>query len=143
MDATAGSPSPAKLVGYLEEALSSEEMAWVEEQLRRSEAWRLALAAICEQRDFGDHTVATIWRRHRLTCPSRERLGAFHLGAMGPDEAEYVRFHLEVLGCRFCVANLQDLASAASALPSVPSEAGQRRRRFFQTSVGRLPDPKR
>ena len=50
------------------------------------------------------------------------------------DSAEYIRFHLETIGCRYCQANLADLAAA-----SQPDEAPvQRRRRYFQTSAGYL-----
>ena len=75
------SPNRFELIGFLEEALPAEEMARIEENLRLSEDWRAALLELQDQVDLGEHSVATIWRRQRLTCPSREDLGGYLLGA--------------------------------------------------------------
>lgn len=132
-------PNRAALIGYMEEALPAEEMARIEEQLRVSQAWRDALVEIQNQVDAGDASVATIWRRHRLTCPSRERLGAYLMKGLGDAETDYIRFHLEVIRCRWCAANLADVAGSLS-----PESAGTaaRRRRIFDSSVGHLPPPR-
>jgi hypothetical protein len=130
-------PNRFVLIGYLEEALPADQMAKVEEHLRQSQAWRDALLEIQSDIDPGEHSVAQIWRRHRLTCPSRERLGAYMMDALPPDEADYFKFHLEVVKCRWCQANLQDLKENAPRTADEKPKA--RRKRFFQTSVGHLP----
>ncbi|HVJ79741.1 MAG TPA: hypothetical protein VNC50_01625 [Planctomycetia bacterium] len=130
-------PNRFVLIGYLEEALPAEQMARVEENLRQSEEWRAALSALQSDVDPGEHSVAQIWRRQRLTCISREKLGAFLLDAMPPDEADYVRFHLDVVKCRWCQANRNDLEEHLPDEGEPPPQA--RRKRFFQTSVGHLP----
>lgn len=131
-------PNRVLLIGYLEEALPAEQMTRIEELLRGSARWREALVEVRDQVDDGDHSVATIWRRHRLSCPTRERLGTYRLGILPPEEGEYVRFHLEEVQCRWCLANLHDLDSIESSGVVETPQTG-RRRRFFQSSVGHLP----
>lgn len=128
-------PNRSELVGYMEEALAAEDMTRIEEYLRCSAGWRQALAEIRDDLDVGDHSVATIWRRHRLTCPSREQLWAYSQGGLMPDLEDYIKFHLKTIKCRWCEANLADIAATAQL---VAPESQQRRRRFFETSVGAL-----
>jgi len=94
---------------YLHDALPEPEMAAVEKALRGSPALRKALDEIREEEDRGEHTVGAIWRRERVSCPTREQLGGFLLGAGDPDLLDYVQFHLDVIGCPYCQANLDDL----------------------------------
>ena len=124
--------SDSDLAGYLDEALCAEEMARIEESLRRDRALHDRLLMTHSRRDSGVHTLGEIWRRHRLTCPSREQLGSFLLGVLPEGHAAYVTFHLETIGCSYCQANLADLRQQ-------PTEANVvRRRRYFQSSAGHL-----
>ena len=131
-------PNLVTLVGYLEEALPAEQMTQVERCLREDEQWQQALAKLAGQLDFGEHSVATIWRRHRLTCPSRQTLGAYLVGGLDPSEREYIQFHLEVIGCRWCQANLEDLRSTLQPDPPSTATESTRGQRFFESSVGLL-----
>ena len=94
---------------YLHDALPEPEMAAVEKALRGSPALRTALDEIREEDDRGEHTVGAIWRRERVSCPTRDQLGGFLLGAGDPDLLDYVQFHLDTIGCPYCQANLDDL----------------------------------
>jgi hypothetical protein len=132
-------PNRFELIGYLTEALATQEMARIEDRLRTNPAWRQALVELREELDLGEHSVATIWRRHRLTCPSRERLGAFLAGGLIPEEEDYIKFHLEVIKCRWCAANLADLEESARQDSARQVESTKRRRRVFESSVGHLP----
>ena len=79
--------------------------------------------------------MGDVWRRERLSCPSREQLGSYLLGAMADEEADHIAFHLNEVGCRYCRANLEDLESQqAEPQPTVQS----RRQRYFQSSAGYL-----
>ena len=122
------------LEAYLDEALPTERMAAIENALRNSEELQKELAAVNGRRDAGVHSLGEIWRRHRLSCPSREQLGSYLLGVVSNDEADYIQFHIETIGCRFCGANAQDLKSQSAA----ESEATHRRQKYFQSSVGHL-----
>lgn len=125
--------SETALEAYLEEALPADEMARIEQALRREPALAARLAAIHARHDAGLHSLGEIWRRHRLSCPTRQQLGSFVLGALPDELMRYVAFHLDVAGCRYCQANLADL-KAQHGQPPETTEA--RRRRYFQSSVG-------
>ncbi|MDX1945402.1 MAG: hypothetical protein SFU86_08335 [Pirellulaceae bacterium] len=123
------------LQAYLDEALSPTEMATVEAELRARPELLQQLAAINSRRDAGVHSVGEIWRRHRLSCPPREQLGSYLLGALSEEHATYLEFHLQTIGCRLCQANLEDLRRQQQE----SSEAVQTRRtKYFQSTAGHL-----
>lgn len=125
------------LFAYLDDALSDAETARVERGLRESEELRESLRLVGEERDRGEHTVGAVWRRARLTCPSRDDLGAFLLGVLDPTYAEYVTFHLETVGCAYCRANVDDLREMASG--AKPAPRGERLYRSTKQRLGREP----
>src|SRR5690349_6007324 len=98
-----------ELEAYLDEALPAEAMARIEGEARRSPELAQRLAAINARRDAGVHSLGEIWRRHRLTCPSRSELGSYLLGVLPEPHARYIAFHLDEVGCRVCKANHADL----------------------------------
>ncbi len=124
-----------QLAGYLDDALSEAETAQVEQALRQSEKLRTELRRLLEERDRGEHSLGAIWRRLRLSCPTREQLGSYLLGALDADWRDYIHFHLDTIGCSFCLANLADLQALQK---EPPTKAKARRRRFFQSSAGYL-----
>ncbi len=122
------------LEAYLDEALPPEQMVRVESALRKDPELIQRLASINARRDVGVHSLGAIWRRHRLSCPSREQLGSHLLGALPPEVSGYIDFHLETIGCRYCQANLADLSKQQAESP----DAETRRRKYFQSSAGYL-----
>ncbi len=125
----------ADLLAYLDESLAAADMARIEQSLRVDPVLAVRLRGLVERRNSGVHSLSEIWRRHRLSCPDRSRLGSFLLGVLGDDEAKYITFHLTVVGCRVCQANVDDLRGQASqAAPAIET----RRRRLFESTVGRL-----
>ncbi|HXD87080.1 MAG TPA: hypothetical protein VN641_11335 [Urbifossiella sp.] len=94
---------------YLHDALLEPEMAAVEKALRGNKELHAQLNAIRDEEDRGEHSVGAIWRRERVSCPSRDQLGGFLLGAGDPELLDYVQFHLDTIGCPYCRANLDDL----------------------------------
>lgn len=80
-----------------------------------------------------DVTVSEIWRRRRLTCLKRSTLGAYLFGVLEEPWLGYTQFHLDVVACPLCLANLEDLRTETEAEPR-PGYTD----RFFQTSVGFL-----
>jgi hypothetical protein len=125
----------AQLDSYLDDALSDSETAQVEHALRQSEALRRQLRGLMQERDRGEHSIGAIWRRRRLTCPSREQLGSYLLQVLDADQQDYIDFHLHTLACSYCLANLADLQS----LRDEPApKVRDRRRRFFESSAGLL-----
>ncbi len=131
--------SPAELEGYLDEALPVEQMAAIEEAARRDPQLVAALAAVHARRDAGVHSLGEIWRRNRLSCPTRQQLGSFLLEILPDEQADYIRFHLDTIGCRYCQANLADLQTQqAAADRQAEGERTRRRRKYFQSSAGLL-----
>ncbi len=128
-------PLDAQLEAYLDEALPPEEMAEIEQALRRQPELAERLRAILGRRDAGMHSLGAIWRRHRLTCASREQLGSYLMGVLPEAERSYLEFHLEVAGCRYCRANLLDLKDRQAEQAEA---AHTRRRKYFQSSAGYL-----
>lgn len=124
-----------KLFAYLDDALSEAETAQLEQELRQSELLRQSLQKVIEERDRGEQSLGAIWRRERLTCPNREKLGSFLLQVLEEAEQDYISFHLDQIGCPFCLANLADLRSQQK---EKPPQARERRRRIIETSVGLL-----
>ncbi|MFQ5507309.1 MAG: hypothetical protein ACE5F1_21285 [Planctomycetota bacterium] len=55
-------------------------------------------------------TVGRVWREARVTCPHRDILRAYRENALKPEQADYLRFHIEEAECPYCQAQLEDLA---------------------------------
>lgn len=127
--------SAETLASYLDDALNTAETAQVEQALRESADLRQRLRALMQERDRGEHSIGAIWRRAHLTCPSREQLGSYLLQGLEPDLLDYLDFHLHVIGCAFCQANLTDLQALHCTLTT---ETRQRRQRIFESSAGLL-----
>jgi hypothetical protein len=123
------------LRAYVDDALSDAETARVESALRTDEALRKRLRDSIQERDRGDHSVGAIWRRDRLTCPTREQLGSYLLEVLEDGHQNYVHFHLKEIGCPGCLANLADIQEHQTG---EPPHAKTRRKRYFQSSAGLL-----
>lgn len=124
-----------QLHGYLDDALNDAETAEIERALRESEPLQRLLRTLIQERDRGEHSIGAVWRRERLSCPTREQLGSYLLGVLDTGWMDYIEFHLKTIGCAFCLANLADLETLQKE--SRP-RAQERRRRFFESSAGFL-----
>jgi hypothetical protein len=125
----------SELQAYLDEALAPAEMAAIEVELRKKPELLKQLAAINARRDAGVHSVGEIWRRERLSCPTREQLGSYLLGALNQPHSQYIDFHLQTVGCRFCQANLEDLRRQQQ---ETAETVKTRRTKYFQSTAGHL-----
>lgn len=126
--------SDEQLVAYLREELPLADLARVERALRANKRLAARASRLAMRRDLATHDVGAIWRADRLSCPDRGELGEYLLGTLPADRADYISFHFRTLGCRYCAANLADLqARSRESAPDV-----ERRRRYFESSAGRL-----
>ncbi|HEY2415180.1 MAG TPA: hypothetical protein VGI40_23250 [Pirellulaceae bacterium] len=123
------------LQAYLDEALPSEQMAAIEAELRKKPDLLKQLSAINARRDAGVHSVGEIWRRHRLSCPTREDLGSYLLGVLDKGQTDYIDFHVKTIGCRLCQANLEDLERQQKETAETTKT---RRTKYFQSTAGHL-----
>lgn len=129
-----------QLAGYLDDALNDAETAQIEQALRGSEKLRGDLKLMMQERDRGEHSLGAIWRRHRLSCPGRDQLRAYLLKALDDGLRDYIDFHLDIVGCAFCQANLADL-KARHEEPKTRVE--KRRRKMFESSAPYLEPPRK
>jgi hypothetical protein len=130
----AGTFSDDELLAFLDEQLPVERASTLEELLRDSSDMRQRLAVLIRRRDQGGHTVGEIWRRNRLSCPTRATLGSHILGALDESLSQYVEFHLQTIGCRICNAVTAELTASRQS-QTVPND---RRQRYFESSAGML-----
>ena len=82
-----------------------------------------------------ENLLTDIWEYHRFSCPKRSTIGGFLLQTLEEPWQRYVDFHLNVLGCRFCRANLEDLQSETA------EHAQQLQARIMESTVGFLHRP--
>jgi len=99
----------------------------------RPESFVDSLAQLPEQFDT---VLAEIWQDQRLSCPKRSTIGAYMLGSLEADWQDYVAFHLDKLGCRFCRANLEDLKKQNET-----GQASALRDRILNSTAGFLRRP--
>ena len=126
------------LRAYLLDELPAGMLARVEKALRDSAELKARLEDVRQDRsDVGLHSLGAIWKRGRLTCPSRQQLGSLLLDALDPEFAAYLHFHIEVIDCPYCQANLADLKGKAEP---ASTHARTRQHRFLQSSKHLLGD---
>ena len=123
-----------ELLAFADEQLNAERSVLLEQALRHDSELMSRLRELLSERDQGSHTVGEIWRRERLSCPSRAVWAAFVEGRLGDGLSQYLRFHVDVIGCRLCEANLLDLQQSESA-----RNQDRRAQKIFQSSAGYLP----
>ncbi len=92
-------------------------------------------ALSCLDETHADVTVPRVWREQRLTCLKRGTLGSYLVGVLEEPWLGYTQFHLDVVGCPLCVANVNDLQSEREGEAVVDMD------RYFQSSVGFLSRP--
>jgi hypothetical protein len=115
------------LRSYLADTLPPEELARVEKALRDSATLRAQLEEVRNNRDdFQLHSLGAVWHRSRLTCPGRQQLGSYLLDALDPELASYIKFHIEVVECPYCQANLVDLERQQSGHPTASRDREKR-----------------
>jgi len=86
----------------------------------------------CLDESAADVTVARVWRDQTLTCLKRSTLGSYLLGVLDEPWFGYTQFHLDVVACPMCLANLSDLESEEEEWSPADTE------RMFASSVGFL-----
>jgi len=127
----------ARLVGMDEKQIALIKHRCVKEVREAVEAQRAAAG----ERDAIDWSAADdaaasmlteVWELQRPTCPKRSTVGRFSLGTLESPWREYVEFHINQLGCRFCQANLADLRAGD------PDERARAHNRIFQSTIGFL-----
>lgn len=102
------------------------------QKLQKFLANREPAALACLDETNADVTVSRVWRDERLTCLKRGTLGSYLVGVLDEPWRGYTQFHLDVVGCPLCVANLNDLQAEQEGTTAIDVE------RYFQSSIGFL-----
>ena len=84
-----------------------------------------------EDADLTTDLLSQVWESERPSCPKRSTLGKYTLGILPTSWADYVDFHVQILGCSFCNANLEELNSSQAA-----DADDETRNRLFQSTIG-------
>lgn len=126
----------ADLESYLDETLHPDLAAALEQQLQRDEALLARLSHINGRRDAGIHTLGEIWRRNQIGVPTREQLLDYLAGKLPRDHADYIRFRINVLKCRYTIAKHGDLKN--QMVQDEKKQTASRRKRYFDFSAGLL-----
>ncbi len=101
-------------------ALLEVDEKWI--ALRKHRYAKLLSQIVGQQCDDGDPTfqstnldlvLTEIWSELRPTCPKRSTIGKYLLGTLDDSWTAYIDRHLDLVECRFCAANLQDLENEA------------------------------
>jgi len=124
------------LRAFILETLPDTEMAAVEKVLRVSPLIQGLHRELLTQVDAGDHSVGGVWRRERLTCPTREQLGSYLLDAGDTELWQYIDFHLKTVACEWCLANRDDLTRQQQ---SQDKQTTRRRQQIYTSSAALLP----
>jgi hypothetical protein len=119
------------LRAFLHDALPEIESARVEKAVRDQPKVRQLFEEVREEEDRGEHSIGAIWRRENLSCPTRDQLGGYLLQALDPDLWDYIDFHLKIVGCPFCQANLEDLEKRQA---EAAEQTRTRRKRIVNSS---------
>jgi len=80
-----------------------------------------------------ENLLTDIWKLQRFSCPKRSTIGAFLLGTLDDQWRRYVDFHVNTLGCTFCMANLEDLRTE-----NAKSQSTRFRARIMESTAGFL-----
>jgi len=84
-----------------------------------------------------ENLLTDLWEYYRFSCPKRNTIGAYMLGTLERDWHQYVEFHLNTLGCRFCRANLDDLQNQSRETQQEAFQA-----RIMESTIGFLSRPR-
>ena len=74
-----------------------------------------------------------IWENQRPSCPKRTTLGKFSLQILPDDWTDFVDFHVNLLGCSYCRANLDEFADESGS-----DDSNEFSQQLFQSTIGFL-----
>jgi RNA polymerase sigma factor (sigma-70 family) len=123
----------AKIMGLKEKAIALIKHRSLKQIRKRIETSRLPIGPSSE--DF-ENLMTDIWKLQRFSCPKRSTIGAYVLGTLDQQWRRYVDFHVNTVGCRFCMANLHDLQEQSAQKQSKRFQA-----RIMESTAGFLKKP--
>lgn len=83
----------------------------LEVHLEACDACRGIVVSLREESEGLTISVGALWVADRISCPHEDILLSYVKGGLSTEEADYIAFHLEVVGCPHCqaaVAQIED-----------------------------------
>ncbi len=130
----------SELEAYVDESLDATRAAEIERALQTDRELLRRLSFINGRRDAGVHSLGEIWRQNQVGVPTREKIIAWIRDELPAEEADYLRFRVEILKCRFTAALLDDVRESCEG--SETPTTLQRRKKILDASQ-RLLKPKK
>jgi RNA polymerase sigma factor (sigma-70 family) len=96
----------AKIMGLKEKAIALIKHRSLKQIRQRIESSRLPIGPSSEE---FENLMTDVWKMQRFSCPKRSTIGAYLLGTLDKQWRQYVDFHVNTIGCGYCMANLHDL----------------------------------
>lgn len=131
----------AELEAYVDESLDPARTAEIERALQTDRGLLKRLSWINGRRDAGVHTLGEIWRQAQIGVPTRTEVADWLAGRLPPDQADYLKFRVDLLKCRFTTALVEDVRRTQD--PSAAAPAAQRQRKIIQSGESLLNRRKR
>jgi RNA polymerase sigma factor (sigma-70 family) len=123
----------ARLLNVSENEIAVVKRRLLERLARSVQSNISSLPADPEKDLLASNLLTSVWETMRPSCPKRTTLGKYTLKILPSDWEDFVRFHVETLGCTFCNANLVDLN-----VTSESSERSSQQIRFLHSTIGFL-----
>ncbi|MBN1972303.1 MAG: sigma-70 family RNA polymerase sigma factor [Sedimentisphaerales bacterium] len=83
-----------------------------------------------------ENLLTDIWKMQRFSCPKRSTIGAFFLGTLDKNWHDYIDFHINKIGCQFCLANLEDIKTENAKKKDTKFQS-----KIMESTVGFLKKP--
>ena len=123
----------AKIMGLKQKAIALIKHRSLKQIRQNVESSRIPIGPSSE--DF-ENLLTDIWKMQRFSCPKRSTIGAYLLGTLDKQWRRYVDFHINTIGCRYCMANLHDLQEQNAQKQSRKLQA-----RIMESTAGFLKKP--
>lgn len=123
----------AKILGLKEKSIALIKHRSLKQIRQRIERSRIPIGPSSE--DF-ENLLTDVWKLQRFSCPKRSTIGAYLLGTLDREWHQYIDFHLNTVGCRFCVANLHDLRDQ-----NIEKQSKRIQARIMESTAGFLKKP--
>ena len=123
----------AKIMGLKEKAIALIKHRSLKQIRKRIESSRIPIGPSSEE---FENLLTDVWKLQRFSCPKRSTIGAYLLGTLDKQWRQYVDFHINTIGCRYCMANLNDLQEQNAQKQSRRLQA-----RIMESTAGFLKKP--
>jgi RNA polymerase sigma factor (sigma-70 family) len=127
----------ASILQLDEQQVALQKHRWLKslsKSIAKDSDWASVSESMLDHDGAFDSLLSDLWQSLRPTCPKRTTIGAFLLQTLESPWQNYVDFHLNRLGCRFCCANLDDLSRA-------PAQPEALHKRIMHSTIGFLSRP--